>query len=288
VSTIKLSFRPTQEFWEVDVLFEDDDLLALDKPSGLLTSPDRCDPARPNLMALLHAGIRAELPWAKTRGLTYLANAHRLDFETSGVLLLAKKKPVLIALANLFGSEKPTWTYVALVEGTPPQEAFEVNAKLAPHPHRLGLMSVDSKQGKKSVTAFRVQESFAHHTLLGCFPRTARQHQIRAHLRHRRLPIVGDQAYGGRPLWLSRLKPNYRLKPGREERPLLARVALHALELNLPHPTTGADLKIVSPWPKDLRVALKYLRQFASSGPLPPPGDPIAADDEPGLTGPDA
>src|SRR5262245_6445456 len=94
-STIKLSSRATSEFWEIQVLYEDEHLLALDKPSGLLTSPDRYDPERPNLMKLLHAAIAESKPWAKERSLTYLMNAHRLDFETSGIILLAKSKPVL-------------------------------------------------------------------------------------------------------------------------------------------------------------------------------------------------
>src|SRR6202012_281448 len=110
-AAIKLSSPATREFWEIPVLFEDEHMLALDKPSRLLTSPDRYDPARPNLMKLLHAAIEAGKPRAKERWLTYLMNAHRLDFETSGIILLAKTKPVLIALANLFGIEKPVKTY---------------------------------------------------------------------------------------------------------------------------------------------------------------------------------
>src|SRR5690606_11741961 len=80
---LKLSSPATREYWEIGVLYEDADLLAIDKPSGLLTSPDRYDPSRPNLMRLLHDHIRRGVPWAVERGLSYLANAHRLDFETS-------------------------------------------------------------------------------------------------------------------------------------------------------------------------------------------------------------
>jgi len=264
VSAVKLSSPTTREFWEVPVLFEDDHLLALDKPAGLLTSPDRYDPHRPNLMKLLHAAIAAGKPWARERGLNYLMNAHRLDFGTSGVILLAKNKPALVSLANLFGSEKPLKKYVALVQGSPAKNEFEVDAKLAPHPVKIGLMRVDAKNGKKSRTRFAVLEKFSSYTLLRCEPLTGRTHQIRAHLRYVRLPVVGDELYGGKKLWLSRLKRDYRLKPGREERPLISRVALHAEELTLPHPVTGEILKITAPWPKDLKVAIKYLRQFAS------------------------
>jgi RluA family pseudouridine synthase len=262
--TIKLSSPATREFWEIPVLFEDEHLLALDKPAGLLTSPDRHDPGRPNLMGLLHAGIADKKPWARERHLDYLSNAHRPDFETSGVILLAKNKPALVALANLFGTEKPLKKYTALAQGNPTKEQFEVDARLAPHPAQPGLVCVDPKNGKKSKTQFEVLEIFSGWMLLRCLPLIERAHQIRVHLRHAGFPIVGDGLYGGKPLWLSRLKRDYRLKPGREERPLISRAALHAEELSLSHPVTGETLTITAPWPKDLKVAVKYLRQFAS------------------------
>ena len=263
MSAIKLSAPATRGYWEIPVLFEDDHLLALDKPAGLLSSPDRYDPQRPNLMKLLHAAIAAGKPWARERHLTYLMNAHRLDFETSGVMLLAKNKPALVALANLFGSEKPLKKYVALVRGTPAEDKFDVDAKLAPHPLKIGLMRVDPKNGKKSRTRFEVLEKFSDYTLLQCEPLTGRTHQIRVHLRYAGFPVVADELYGGKKLWLSRLKRDYRLKPGHEERPLLSRVALHAEILTLPHPVTGRMVTVIAPWPKDLKVAVKYLRQFA-------------------------
>ena len=266
VQTIKLSSPATQEFWEIAVLWEDAQMMALDKPSRLLTSPDRYDPNRPNLIKLLHQGIERGAPWARQRQLTYLSNVHRLDFETTGVMLFAKDKPTLIGLANQFGAEKPAKTYLGLAEGSPPADTFTVDAKLSPHPVRLGEMRVDEKNGKRSTTNFTVQESFDGYTLLKCHPLTGRTHQIRVHLRHSRLPLVGDTLYGGHPLLLSALKSGYRLKGNRVERPLLARAALHAEELTVLHPLTGAPVTITAPWPKDLTVAVKYLRRYASTG----------------------
>ena len=99
---------------------------------------------------------------------------------------------------------------------------------------------------------------------LECRPLTGRTHQIRVHLRALRLPIVADALYGGKPLWLSRLKADYyRLKPDKTERPLIGRVALHAEELVLPHPVTGQLLSIKAPLPKDINVGLKHLRRYA-------------------------
>ncbi len=263
--SIKLSSPLTREFWEIPVLFEDEHLLALDKPAWLLTSPDRYDPQRPNLMKLLHGAIAQNKPWTRPRGLTYLMNAHRLDFETSGVLLLAKNKPALIALASLFALDKPLKTCVALVHGTPLEREFESRASLAPHPAKAGLMRVDPKHGKRSRTQFEVRENFRHHTLLCCTSLSSRTHQIRVHLQHLGWPIVGDALYGGSPLLLSRLKSDYRLKPKRAERPLIGRVALHAEQLSFFHPVSGAEITITSPWPKDLTVAVKYLRRYASA-----------------------
>lgn len=263
VPVLKLSSPGTGDYWEIPVLYEDDHLLALDKPAGLLTSPDRYDPQRPNLMRLLHAHIARGAPWARQRQLTYLANAHRLDFETSGVLLLARTKPVLTRLADQFGSGKPLKTYFALAHGSPDSDTFTLDAPLAPHPHRPGVMRVHPKFGKQSRTEFRVATRFIGFTWLECQPLTGRTHQIRVHASWAKCPLVGDPVYGGGPLWLSEIKPGYRRRPGKEERPLLNRVALHASALALPHPVTGDPLRIECPLPKDLRVALKYLHEFA-------------------------
>ena len=254
------------------MLYEDDSLLALDKPGRLLTSPDRDDAERPNLMKLLHRDIEHGAAWTVKRRITYLANAHRLDFETSGTLLLAKAKSALIQLADQFGAETPEKNHVALVHGNPVRDQFQIDAELAPHPVKPGIVLVDARRGKKSRTDFTVLERFQGYALLKCQPGIGRAHQIRVHLKQAGFPVVGDSLYGGWPLNLSSLKPGYRLKPNRTERPLLDRAALHAEELTVTHPLTLAAVRIVAPWPKDLKVAVKYLRLFARSGnssPLP-------------------
>ena len=265
-AVIKLSSPATKEFWEIPVLFEDGDLLALDKPAGLLTSPDSELSERPSLMRLLHDGIAATKPWAAARHLEYLSHAHRPDADTTGVLLLAKNKPAYVALANLFGAEKPQRTYIALAWGNPLDKQFEVDAKLAPHALKPGEMCVAHREGKKSQTRFEVLEQFSDWCLLRCQPLTERTHQIRVHLKYAGFPVVGDDVYLGKKLWLSRLKKDFYLKPGRDERPLIARAALHLEKLTLPHPVTNEPVTIKSEWPKDLKVAVKYLRQYAITG----------------------
>ncbi|HEV2693173.1 MAG TPA: pseudouridine synthase [Verrucomicrobiae bacterium] len=262
-AAIKLSSPATKEFWEIPVLFEDGHLLALDKPAGLMVSPDPDNLERPSLMKLLHEGIAAGKPWAKERGVTYLNNPHRLDTGASGVILLAKDKTVFMALADQFSAEKPVRKHVALIWGNPLDDAFEVDQKLSPHPLKPGEMCVDARLGKKAHTKFEVIERFTDWCLLNCRPLTDRQHQIRVHLKYVSCAVVGDEVYGGKNLWLSRLKKDYRLKPGRDERPLLGRAALHLEELSLSHPLTHEPVVIKSELPKDFKVALKYLRQYA-------------------------
>ncbi len=262
---IKLSSPETREFWEVPILFEDEHLLALNKPALLRTSPDRYDPNLPNLMKLLYRDIERVATWVKHRpGLTYLMNAHRLDFETTGIILLAKTKPVLIALANQFGAEKPLKTYTALVRGSMQQDTFEIEAKIAPHLLKLGVMRVDEKNGKRARTEFTVRERFKGFSLLECRPLTSRTHQIRVHLQYLGLPVLGDSTYGGPQLLLSSLKRDFHLKPKKVERPLISTLALHAEKLVLSHPVTGNQISIEAPWPKDMKVAVKYLRLHAT------------------------
>ena len=274
-AVIKLSSPATREFWEIPVLFEDEHLLALDKPAGLPTLPETIFPEtkndgeiveRPSLMKLLHAAIAAGKPWAAERNLTYLNNEHPLDGDTSGVILLTKNKEAHVALGNLFSSDQPLRKYLGLVRGNLIEPTFEINFRIGAHAVKTGVMRVDKDNGKIAKTKITLLENFtrAGHAWIQCEPVTDRLHQIRVHLSQVDLPLVGDELYGGKKLWLSRLKSDYRLKPGREERPLLARAALHSEEISLPHPITGEPLTVTAPLPKDLKVALKYLRLYAN------------------------
>ncbi len=278
---VKLSSPATGDFWEIPVLFEDEHLLVLAKPARLLSSPDRYDAARPNLMRLLHDAVVAGKPWARERGINYLANAHRLDFETTGVFLLAKNREALVVLANDFGSGIPKKTYLALVEGSPPEDEFSVDVKLAQDEFHPGRMRW-TRDGKKSLTHFRVLERFAGVTLLSCHPVTGRTHQIRVHLKYAGHSIYGDEIYGHAiQLWLSSIKPGYRLKPGAFERPLTPSLALHAWKLEFPHPITKASIEVEAKVPHDLEVALKYLRKYAKAT---KPGVPLEKGPNPSLS----
>jgi RluA family pseudouridine synthase len=262
-SALKLSSPDTHEFWEIPVLYEDPHLLALNKPSGFLTSPNHQEVTQPNLMGLLHNAIAHGKPWFQSRSLSYLMNAHRLDRDVSGVLLLAKSKSILIKLANLFASEKASTQYVALSQGMPKEDHFIINQRLIRKSAGSAHLRVARSAGKSVRTRCQVLERFAGWTLLQCEAIHDRINQVPAHLQHVGLPLVGAEFYGGRWLLLSSLKSGYRLKPGRTERPLISRAALHLEQLSFPHPATNEPLNLTAPWPKDFMVALKYLRIFA-------------------------
>jgi RluA family pseudouridine synthase len=264
-AAVKLSSPATAEFWEIPVIFEDDHLLVLDKPAGLLVSPDAIEPERPSLMALLHRDIKRAAKWMTGRNLDYLANAHRLDAETTGPIILVKNKAALVALAAQFGSEPARRTYLALAAGSPAEDAFNTEVKLGPNLLQPGVVRVDPKEGKRSRTDFTVRERFNGWVSLECKPMPDRSHQVRAHLRHLRLPLVGDDIYGGQPLLLSSLKSDYRLKPGHSERPLISRPALHLERIEIEHPATREKMTLTAPPPKDVIVSIKYLRRYAGA-----------------------
>jgi 23S rRNA-/tRNA-specific pseudouridylate synthase len=251
------------------ILHEDDSLIAFDKPSGLLVAPDRWDKGRPNLMAEVHARLGRQV-----------ANVHRLDADTSGVLLCAKTKPALDFLSGLFQAKRVEKKYLALAAILPPERAmkvvaplrgdggglpaaFSVDLALGPdedHPGRTRIFR--RRGGKASLTEVRVLEAFGRFAWLECRPLTGRSHQIRVHLAAVGAPVLNDVFYGDPEvrLLLSDLKRSYK---GREdERPLLGRLALHAAELTFQHPVTAEAVTVKAPLPHEFEVALKYLRKF--------------------------
>lgn len=236
------------------MVYEDAEVIAFDKPAGLLTAPDRWDKSRENLMGKVHAVLGREV-----------ANVHRLDAATSGLLLCAKGKAVLVALSGQWEGRAVDKRYGALVAGLVGADAFSVDLPLAEDWKVPGRMRVSHSTGKKAETVVRVLERFAGYTWVECEPRTGRTHQIRVHLAERGHPIVGDPFYGDpAPLELSRIKRGYKRKAGEEERPLLARLALHAWRLRLTHPGTGEPLELEAPLPGEIEVALKLLRRYAA------------------------
>lgn len=238
------------------VLFEDDCVIAFDKPSGLLIAPDRWNKARANLMDLVHEKMGHGV-----------ANVHRIDADTSGLVLCAKTKPALDFLSGQFQSKTVAKLYEALTAGLPALDAYTVDLVLKEDEAKPGRMCVVKKHGKASVTDFKVvarfpqpadRAGFAH---VECRPLTGRTHQIRVHLAASGTPILNDPFYGNEArLMLSDLKRGY--KGREEERPLIGRLALHAAALTFTHPLTREPMTLQAPRPQDFSVALKYLQKF--------------------------
>lgn len=265
------------------VIFEDDALVAFDKPSGLLVAPDRWDKKRENLMGLVHAHPRYG------HG---VANVHRLDADTSGLLLCAKTKVALDFLSGQFQAKTVAKKYHAFVGVLPPEQsmkviapvrdaagmlpdAFTVEVSLGEDERQPGRMRVfKGRGGKECASEFRSLERFrgSHqrgklgvgYAFVECRPLTGRTHQLRVHLAAAGAPILNDPFYGDPDLklLLSDLKRGYK---GRDdEKPLLSRLALHASELTLKHPVTREPVTLTAPLPHEFEVALKYLKKFAT------------------------
>jgi 23S rRNA pseudouridine1911/1915/1917 synthase len=267
---------------DLDVLYEDDDLLVINKSAGLLVIPDRWDASKPTVVKLARAYLQAH---AAASGKVSpeaprIWVVHRLDRDTSGVLVLGKSDRAHAVLSRQFERGEVQKTYLALVSGQGIRAAGSIRLPIAPHPHRPGVMAVRRRAGKSATTCYSVCARFRGYTLLDVRPQTGRSHQIRVHLQAIGHPLAIDPLYGsGEPLLLSALKPSYRPKAGLEERPLMARLTLHAQALELRHPTHGGVCTWVAPLPKDFAAVLRNLRRYRNL-PGEPPAPPLASGGE--------
>jgi len=192
---------------KIAILHEDRSVIALDKPRGWMLVPRSWQKTDRNLQAAVNSAIAARLFWARSRNLRYLRYVHRLDADTSGVLLFAKSPGALRALSDLFESRHMEKIYLAVAQGAPKQSEWICRLKLAPNPRQIGTMKVDPRHGKEAETRFRVLQSRAQPedehpsrrrplALIEARPITGRTHQIRVHLAESGHPVVGDRLYG--------------------------------------------------------------------------------------------
>ncbi|MCL2330710.1 MAG: RluA family pseudouridine synthase [Phycisphaerae bacterium] len=240
---------------KIEILLEDDDLVAVNKPAGLLTVQGR------------NGGISLRDVIGSAAGVyDFLLLVHRLDRQTSGVLLLAKTKQAQQSLQMQFQERQVHKEYLAIVHGQPVEDHGTIQVFMAPHPRVTGKMMVKgnkSQKGKSSKTDWEVVERFPGAALLRCIPFTGRQHQIRVHLAHIGLPLLVDRLYSETEQFcLSELKPRYRASGRHEERPLIDRLTLHAHRLRFAHPRDGRSIQLEAPLPKDFRATLDQLRKL--------------------------
>lgn len=226
------------------IVFEDDDYIVINKPPFLATLDDRGSRYNVNMLAKEY--------WPEAQ------MCHRLDKDTSGVLLIAKHPEAYRHASIQFEKRKVDKIYHAVVEGSHEFKNKIVNAPLITT--GKGKVVINQRQGKDSETAFSSIGIFNRYSLVECRPVTGRMHQIRVHLAELKAPIVGDEFYGGRPFYLSEIKKKYNLKKNSEERPLIQRFALHAYKLQL-NGISGKAYDFEAGYPKDFKVLVEQLEK---------------------------
>ncbi len=229
------------------VLAETEDYIAISKPSGMLTLPDRHD-------ALLQS-LRGWME--KKYGKIWVI--HRLDKDTSGLILFARNEEAHKYFSRLFEGRDIQKTYLGLVTGKPMQNEGTIEAALSDHPAKNGTMVVHAK-GKPSRTDFNLIKTWGPFSLLSFDLHTGRMHQIRVHCRHIGHPIACDPLYGdGKPVLLSSVKKKFKLsKQDEAEKPLMNRLALHSFRLSFVN-RHGESIVLEAPLPKDLQATMQQL-----------------------------
>ncbi len=230
------------------VIFENDDFIALNKPAGLLTIPDRTQSER-SLKDIL----------IERYGTIF--TVHRLDKDTSGLVLFAKNEAAHKYFSNLFEERKIEKYYLGIIHGLPANLSGTIDAPIAEHAIHKGLMTVH-RNGKSSSTGYEVIDANRHYSLVSFQLHTGRTHQIRVHAKNIGHPLACDELYGdGKPVLLSSIKKKFKLsRHDEEERPMIARLALHSYKLIFTD-IAGNKMELIAEMPKEFRALMTQLKK---------------------------
>ena len=218
----------------MEILYQDDSIIAVNKPSGLLTIRDGYNPDLPTVKSILE----------KDFGRCWIV--HRLDKETSGVLLIARNESSHRSLNLAFDNHLVHKTYHAIIFGVPTEKEFDITLPLKINGDRRHRTVVDLENGKLARSSIRVLEVFTNFSLVEIKPESGYSHQIRAHLFFSGYPLLGDQLYK---------------KAGSLQTELICRTALHAFQISFSHPSSIEPLTINAPYPPDFQLALDGLKK---------------------------
>jgi len=243
----------TPEDIALDIIYEDDDIIILNKQPDIIVHPARgyTHGTLVNALAFhcdeLSSGLGEFRPGI----------VHRLDKDTTGVMVVTKNDRAQWKVARQFEHRQVNKTYLAIVHGTPELRADRISAPLGVHPRIREKYAIRPEIGKEATTFYELVEAFRGFSLLRLTPRTGRTHQIRVHVSYIKHPIVADDMYGGKPVYPWQLQD---AEPVPQD-PVMARCALHASTLEFKHPSTGQMMKFEAPLPQDMQSLLDMLRK---------------------------
>lgn len=236
---------------DIEILYDDDDIVVVSKPSSTLTIPDRYNKDIPNLYNY----------FKELYGEIFLV--HRLDRDTSGVMIFAKNPESHKILNDQFQEKTIEKIYHAVVSGTPLKNEIDIDIPITEDAIERGK-SKPSIRGKESLTKLRVLEKHRNSALVECNLVTGRHHQIRVHCAAIGHPLLVDSMYGKlSEFYLSSIKRKYNIKKNQEERPIISRVTLHSYSIGFTHPRTNEPMKFAASYPRDFMALLHVLQKYS-------------------------
>lgn len=235
---------------KVEIIYQDEAIIVVNKPPNFLSIPDRYAPQLPNVLGFLRSRFEE------------VFTVHRLDKPTSGIMCFAKTAEAHKNLSTQFQERTVSKIYLALVDGKPLRKEGIIDKPIAQNKVNSSRMII-AERGKRSITEYKVIEEFRSYALVEADIKTGRTHQIRVHFQSLGHPLAIDELYGKREtLYLSEIKSNYKIGKFDAERPLMSRTTLHANKLTIQHPTTGEALAFEAPLHKDFAAIVKQLRKW--------------------------